>query len=371
MFAPLRRYARAANPSNPNAVSNCRGVDAETACYPSRVLRWFHDVLPMEGDRDSEPSGSDSMSGSSEEAGHDEAQVPGGPQRKRHERRGAPRARTPPRRRPSTRLIDGSRSASGSAFYAYCFEEEMTLRRKNVDWGKGPDLVVVESGVNDVWPGGEQAMRDFERLLRTLKSLPSKPAVIALEAASLLLASTAGAHASPEYLHLPAAHFYDVPVLSARNLVFRPRAPSDTRPYKQSLAELFLPDLHHPNERGHALLADILLDYLSEQACRAQSELLATAQSRLSQTFAQNQPPYSTGRAVTASHAVDPLVDFPRRKDETTPALPDRSLFEPVFYTKKKGKTAPKPPAPWKMPAASCAQIGNAKSKIAPKRNKG
>lgn len=247
----------------------------------------------------------------------------------------------------------------------------MTLRRKNVDWGKGPDLVVVESGVNDVWPGGEQAMRDFERLLRTLKSLPSKPAVIALEAASLLLASTAGAHASPEYLHLPAAHFYDVPVLSARKLVFRPRAPSDNRPYKRSLAELFLPDLHHPNERGHALLADILLDYLSEQACRAQSELLATARSRMSQRSALDRTPNSAGRAATASHAVDPLVDFPRRKDETTRTLPDRSLFEPVFYTKKKGKTAPKPPAPWKMPAANCAQIGNAKSKVAPKRHKG
>lgn len=316
------------------------------------------------------------MSGSSDEAGDDDAHVPGGPQLRRHERRAAPRARVQSRRRPSTRLIDGSRSASGSAFYAYCFEEEMTLRRKNVDWGKGPDLVVVESGVNDVWPGGEQAMRDFERLVRTLKSLPSKPAVIALEAASLLLASTAGAHASPEYLHLPAAHFYDVPVLSARNLVFRPRAPSDSRPYKESLAELFLPDLHHPNERGHALLADILLDYLSEQGCRAQSELLATARSRLSQTSAQDQLPKSAGQAATsASHAVDPLVDFPRRKDEKTRALPDRSLFEPVFepvfYTKKKGKTAPKPPAPWKMPAASCAQIGNAKSKVGPKRKKG
>lgn len=196
------------------------------------------------------------------------------------------------RRRPSTKLINGSKSATGSAFFAYCFDEEMTLRRKNVDWGLGPDLVILETGVNDVWPGGERATRDFEKLLRTLRSLPSKPAVIALEAASLLLASTASMSSNAEYDHLPAAHFYDVPVLSAKQALFGSVAglsPSDPTADPSSspnspvskIDDLFLPDLHHPNERGHELLADVLISFLEQQACLAQSELLTVADARI------------------------------------------------------------------------------------------
>ncbi|GAA5984186.1 hypothetical protein JCM10908_006084 [Rhodotorula pacifica] len=351
------------------SVSNCRGVDAETSCYHSKVLRWFHDVLPMEGDRD--PVSEASTETSDELAVDDLDAQTAAALPKRHERRRVSPSRPRPRRRPSTRLINGSRSATGSAFYAYCFEEEMTLRRKNVDWGKGPDLVIVESGVNDVWPGGEQAMRDFERLLRTLKALPSQPAVIALEAASLLLASTTGAHASPEYLHLPAAHFYDVPVLSAKPVLFGSPAAIAKASDTNALADLFLPDLHHPNERGHALLADILVDYLAEQACRAHAELLDTANQRLSEEFTPHRQPSNARETSIASFGVDPCIDFPRRKEEQTRPLPTRSLFEPFFYPKKKGKSAPKSPGLWKMPQATCTQVGNAKSRIAPIQNKG
>lgn len=325
----------------------------------------------MEGDRDLDSSGSAAQTRSTHEAGNDAHGAEENTHHNKREWRHEARARIHSRRRPSTRLIDGSRSAAGSAFYAYCFEEEMTLRRKNIDWGRGPDLVIVEFGVNDVWPGGEQAMRDFERLLRTLKTLPSRPAVIALEAPSLLLASTAGAHASPEYLHLPAAHFYDVPVLSARNAVFKPRGLPMGTAGTAPLTELFLPDLHHPNERGHALLADVLLEYLSVQACRAQTELLAATQARLSRTSTPRQRSQAIALPDTMPQAVDPLLDFARRSNEEPPPIPNRSLFQPLFYTKKKGKTAPKPPNPWKMPPAHCAQIGNAKSKVAPIRKKG
>lgn len=271
------------------------------------------------------------------------------------------------RRRPSTQLINGSKSATGSAFFAYCFEEEMTLRRKNVDWGKGPDLVVVESGVNDVWPGGEQATRDFEKLLRTLRSLPSQPAVVALEAASLLLASTTSATANAEYDHLPAAHFYDVPILSVKHALFGPihglsSGPTSTASINK-IEDLFLPDLHHPNDRGHELLADVLLAYLEQQACLAQQEVMATATTRLNQQR-------SGMRRIGSQRdgAVDPVLDFAARKDETVRPLPARSLFTPFSFDKK-GQNADK--GVWELPKPTCIEVGNAKSTVEPIKNKG
>lgn len=316
----------------------------------------------MEGDRapmspDERGEDLDQPEGSSGQGPHHQP-----PRARPHQKR----SRSSRRRRPATLLIDGSRSATGSAFYAYCFEEEMTLRRKKADWGKGPDLVVVETGVNDVWPGGEQAMHDFERLLRTLKALPSRPAVIALEAASLLLASTSGAHLNPEYQHLPPAHYYDVPVLSAKNALFGPSPVRSKSGDAGSVDRYFLPDLHHPNEGGHAILAEILTSYLAQQACQAEAELVAVASKRTEMRTVN-----ALSHTDTDAATVDPVRDFAKRRDEHVRPLPTRSLFEPFFYTKKKGKNAPKPPAPWAMPPSECLQIGNARSSAEPVRNSG
>ena len=287
------------------------------------------------------------------------------------------------RRRPSTKLINGSKSATGSAFFAFCFDEEMTLRRKNVDWGLGPDLVILETGVNDVWPGGERATRDFEKLLRTLRTLPSEPAVIALEAASLLLASTTSMSSNAEYDHLPAAHFYDVPVLSAKQALFGsvaglsplppPPSPPDTDTSSPSsspdstvtkIDDLFLPDLHHPNERGHELLADVLISYLEQQACVAQSELLAVADARIRSTPPRLLP---TG-TVAEGERVDPSLDFLPRKAEPVRPLPARSLFTPFAFDKKGRK---KGDEWWDLPPPRCIQVGNAKTTVEPVKNRG
>lgn len=278
-----------------------------------------------------------------------------------------PKARTASsRRHPSTRLINGSKSATGSAFFAYCFDEEMTLRRKNLDWGKGPDLIILETGVNDVWPGGQAATRDYEKLLRTLRSMPSNPAIIALEAASLLLASTTGMMANAEYDHLPAAHFYDVPVLSAKHALFGPvpglatgsSSTADSATLK--INDLFLPDLHHPNEQGHELLADILLSYLEQQACLAQSELLATADARFRSI--------SAASLRADDDLVDPALDFPARADEPVRPLPARSLFDPFAFDKKRPDLRE---GFWQLPEPKCIQVGNAKTTVEPVKNKG
>ncbi|GAA6001355.1 hypothetical protein JCM10207_006622 [Rhodosporidiobolus poonsookiae] len=374
------------------SVSNCRGVDQNTACWHAHVLRWFQHVLPMEGDRDlvadtssllfpdppahehSSPDGlrvqrlkkvvkrslpqppraPDSPSRLSKRAASTKKK------KKKKKKKTAKKGSTS-RRRPSTRLINGSKSATGSAFFAYCFDEEMAIRGKDRDWGKGPDLIVVESGVNDVWPGGEAATRDFEKLLRRLQSLPSKPAVIALEAASLLLASTTSTLANAEYDHLPAAHFYDVPILSAKHALFGPipgLLPASSTSHPLPIGDLFLPDRHHPNERGHELLADILLSYLEQQACLAQAEILDHTADRT----------FSSHDASVVAPQVDPELDIPRRADEEVRPLPPRSLFTPFPYDKKGGAVQD---APWELPLPRCIQIGNAKETVQPVRNEG
>lgn len=253
------------------------------------------------------------------------------------------------RAQPVTRLINASKSATGSAFYAYCLEQELTTRRKNVDWGKGPDLIVIEVGINDVWPLTEVATRDFEKLLRTLRAMPSNPAVIVLEAASLLLAQTTPSTTNAEYLHLPAAQFYDVPVLSAKQALFGPtmslRADAGLK-----IEDLFLPDLHHPNERGHELLADILVSYLEREACQAQEEILRTADERIRLT-------------KSMTYNVDSGADIGPRKAEDVLPLPHRSLFEPF--------SAATELTPYNLPSPTCLQIGHDKSTVVPKSNIG
>lgn len=248
---------------------------------------------------------------------------------------------------PVTRLINASKSATGSAFFAYCFDEELTMRRKNIEWGKGPDLVVLEFGVNDVWPTGDVATQDFEKLLRKIRAMPSSPAIIILEAASLLLAQTTSFTANAEYLHLPAAQFYDVPVLSAKHSLFGP-TPALLPESNLKIEDLFLPDLHHPNDRGHALLGDILISYIEQESCKVQSEILDTANTRIRQT-------------KSTLLSVEPETDVPRRKDEQVLPLPHRSLFHPFGDMD----------ASYELPEPRCIQVGNSKTTLQPLRNKG
>ncbi|GAA6061370.1 hypothetical protein JCM10212_005824 [Sporobolomyces blumeae] len=370
------------------SVSNCRGVDPKTSCWHTHVLRWFQQALPMEGDRDLVPD-VPSLLASRDSPGpsrlgdvrvrrsviplandtlpprpstspprrREKRAVGRGKSKKKQKKKTKKKASTvSSRRRPSTRLIDGSKSATGSAFFAYCFEEEMTLRRKNVDWGKGPDLVLLEFGVNDVYPHDEVATRDFEKLLRTLRSLPSNPAIVALEAASLLLASTTSFTSNAEYLHLPAAQFYDVPVLSAKQALFGPQPPFSASSTLK-MRDLFLPDQHHPNDRGHEFLADILVSYLEEQACVAQAEILETATARLASSE-------SIAARSSVGAVVQPELDIIRRREEALAPLPSRSLFTPF-------PTDDKAVQPWKLPQPRCIQVGNSKSTVEPIRISG
>ncbi|KAK4702193.1 hypothetical protein P7C70_g4033, partial [Phenoliferia sp. Uapishka_3] len=268
------------------SVSDCRGVNRKTECWHARLLDWFRRTLPLEGDL------------------------------------ATPASRpTDLRRVPAHALINGAKSATGSAFFFYCFEEEMRHRGFDKTWGKGPDLIILEFGVNDVWTPEDSTSRDFGRLIAYLRTLPSNPAVITLESASLKTALEFPLPATAEYYHLPAVHFHDVPLLSTKNALFGsvPGLPSNST---LSYPDLFLSDWYHPNVRGHELLADTLIYYLEKQLCEAQADLMRTAQERIADVAFE-------------TFAVDPKLDVGRRTEEKLLLLPERPLFEPFRQYKK------------------------------------
>lgn len=361
-------------------------MDPWKTCWHSHILRWFQRTLPMESDPPLPPSAlSRTLTGPLRL--NDRAATPTPLSQRSVEflqvdpssdladlaKRAFLPTSTPPRSKralskkkkkvvkkkkkgvtipkwPSSRLVNVAKSATGSAFFAYCYKEHMELRGKDTPAliGNGPDLVVLEFGVNDVWPQTETATRDFEKLLRTLRTLPSSPAIVILEAASLLLAQTSSFTTNAEYLHLPAAQFYDIPILSAKQSLFGPTPgilPSSTT----KMEDLFLPDLHHPNERGHELLADILISYLEKQSCLVQAAIKRKATTRIAQ---------SGGPAM-----IVPELDVRSRKDEGVLALPFRSLFD--HYSSATTSNA------FVLPPPTCIQLGNSRTTIDPARNSG
>ncbi|GAA5940836.1 SGNH/GDSL hydrolase family protein [Sporobolomyces koalae] len=367
------------------SVSNCRGVDPKTTCWHAGLLRWFQQNLPMEGDRDFVPDvpsrlvqdasigpirldGIKAKRSALARPANDSHQnsrqlvkraAPKSPRKKNKSKKTRKKKPSGARQRPSTRLINGSKSATGSSFFAYCYEEEMDLRGKNFELGKGPDLVVLEYGVNDVVPHDEVATRDFEKHLRALRSLPSRPAVVVLEAASLLLASTTSFTMNAEYLHLPAAQFYDVPVLSAKQALLGPHSPfASTSTLK--MQDLFLPDQHHPNDKGHEFLSDMLISYLERQACIAQREIIENANARLA-TASPHHPPPASGLYV------EPALDVVKRVEEAVRPLPPRSLFTPFPAKDQDGGVLEE----WILPLPQCIQVGNSKSTVEPIYNNG
>lgn len=148
-------------------------------------------------------------------------------------------------------IINGAIGGMDSSYYAFCGTHHITA---------DVDLIVLEFDVNDQASGIYQHF--FDQLLRVLLELPSQPAVVILGAWSPLVAQDQG-YGDPQVVHLPIAHYYDVPYLSLKRLMFNHylRFPEST---KQSF---FQQDGLHPNMRGHRIMADVLIAYFEQQLC--------------------------------------------------------------------------------------------------------
>jgi hypothetical protein len=213
--------------------------------------------------------------------------------------------------------------------------------------GDGPDLVIMEFGINDVWPINETAKKDVERLLRVLRGLPTNPAIIILDAASLKLAQTYQTEENPEALHRPAAEFYDIPILSMKSAMFGERLIA-TKEEAAKFQILFQGDDHHPNVAGHKVLLDILITYIEEQACQVQEFLLAKAAKRIG------------SKGIIE---IDKALEIGGRDREIIQPIPKGSLFKLVSDDNVVPSTD--------LVKSSCLLVGTADARISPASNKG
>ncbi|ORX35756.1 hypothetical protein BD324DRAFT_631543 [Kockovaella imperatae] len=154
---------------------------------------------------------------------------------------------------------NGAVPASGSDYFSFCFPIHIP---------ENSDLILVELAVNDA---GEPEYADsMENLLRGLLDLPSKPAVILLEAMAF---SNGGMGGGGGRMHLPVAQYYDVPVINQRH----PLANHFAR-YPELVPMYFsqdywgFPDMRHLNARGHRDLAALVSSLIKDVTCEMLAE---------------------------------------------------------------------------------------------------
>lgn len=113
---------------------------------------------------------------------------------------------------------------------------------------KKPDVVVVEFSVNDSdTPFFKQT---YEDMLRKILSSDNNPAVILL-----FMTMETGVSAQPSHLHV--GFWYDLPRISYREMILK-EIKKGTFTWKD-----ISPDDIHPNDKGHAIVGEILWGYLN------------------------------------------------------------------------------------------------------------
>jgi lysophospholipase L1-like esterase len=124
------------------------------------------------------------------------------------------------------------------------------LRAQRDALSKNPDLVIVEFAVNDGSSGLDTYGDAFEGLLRQLLNAPSKPAVI-------VLFMTGCTYNGGEVWQSTIAGHYDLPMVSYEDAV-KPELTAGT-----IVCSDISPDGTHPNDAGHALVAQLLENMIS------------------------------------------------------------------------------------------------------------
>lgn len=115
-----------------------------------------------------------------------------------------------------------------------------------------PDFVVVDFSVNDDEKNGVFFQETYEGLIRQILSWPSKPAVLILNNVYYDTGTNA-----QEY-HNAVADYYGIPHVSIRDTIYQQILKGDYT--RQELT----PDNLHPNDKGHALVAEEICRFLEK-----------------------------------------------------------------------------------------------------------
>ncbi|KIK55053.1 hypothetical protein GYMLUDRAFT_888548 [Collybiopsis luxurians FD-317 M1] len=161
-------------------------------------------------------------------------------------------------------LINGSVGATVSEYMETCFMEHTP---------EDVDIVIVELAIND--RRYDSLAQSYENFLRALLVLPQKPAVINLQVMALMFdAITMGGD-----LHTPIAQYYDIPVISVRNVLLPHVLKSTEMDVTDTSMEDYWfhhseagTDLRHHGTNGHRILADLLKSFTSRVACEGWRE---------------------------------------------------------------------------------------------------
>ncbi|GFZ44294.1 hypothetical protein JCM24511_02016 [Saitozyma sp. JCM 24511] len=165
-------------------------------------------------------------------------------------------------------LSNGAVGGTDSSYHSFCgvrggfssttFQADAYFQTHHI--AHDSDLIILDFDVNDQ---PEKAYQQFfDQLLRVLLELDHEPAVVILGAWAPLVAKDYG-YGDSVIVHLPIAHYYDVPYISLKRLMF-----NHFLRYPYSTARSFYQlDRVHPVARGHRILADLLISYFDTELC--------------------------------------------------------------------------------------------------------
>ncbi|KAI7846427.1 hypothetical protein COHA_000040 [Chlorella ohadii] len=163
---------------------------------------------------------------------------------------------------------NGAVAASPSEYMAFCMQTHMPA-------GRQIDLVIVEYAINDGGrPWHHAHPRFYERLLRRLLALPSRPLVLGLMMHSFHRHQSTNFYTGGEDQEETLMQYYRLPWVSMRSLVYHPMQQG----VEGFRAEDFLaPDKIHPNDRGHGYVAQLLARFLQRALAAEEQRQLAEA----------------------------------------------------------------------------------------------
>ncbi|KAE9392193.1 hypothetical protein BT96DRAFT_979539 [Gymnopus androsaceus JB14] len=124
--------------------------------------------------------------------------------------------------------------------------------------------------------GWKSLAKSYENLIRALRVLPKKPAIINLQIMALMFSTiTMGGD-----LHMAIAQYYDTPVISMRNVLLpQILQTTELNSTDTSFEDYWFNhdsdgiDLRHLGTNGHRMLADLLKSFTSRVACDAWREM--------------------------------------------------------------------------------------------------
>lgn len=158
---------------------------------------------------------------------------------------------------PDHKFVNGAVAGSGTDYFSACFGEHIP---------EDSDLVILEFAIND--QRGTNAQDSYERLIRALLDLESKPAIINLHVFALRFNTIVQGGSE----HLGIAQYYDTPVVTLRNLALpiifkKPEAVADWFFNDPAAVEGPI-DLRHLSPYGHQVAANITASYFLRQMCK-------------------------------------------------------------------------------------------------------